>query len=321
MQCKLTWLVGARIWKQTIFRQFDPLFPQIVFPLDENKAKTRHKFVRVDAWGGVVRSLNLRGAAMTLHYRVLPDLTGVDLGPLPATGDLPVWDQPLLVPNLRGVIRLPSRSVPTTLPRLDARYSRYGKRGLDIVLATAALLLAAPLLVLLSLALWIESGNPFYSQDRLGINGRRFRMFKLRSMVLGADTLLEQHFDRDPALRAEWEETQKLRSDPRITPLGRLLRKTSLDELPQIFNVLKGDMSIVGPRPMLPEQMTLYRNPQAYLGVRPGITGLWQVTARNEESFDLRAIMDLRYVQRLSFKTDVKIIAATFGVVWRATGY
>ena len=94
-----------------------------------------------------------------------------------------------------------------------------------------------------------------------------------------------------------------------------------MDELPQIFNVLKGDMSLVGPRPMLPEQVTLYRYPQAYLGVRPGITGLWQVTARNEESFDVRAILDMRYAQRLSFKTDFKIITATFGVVLRATGY
>lgn len=258
---------------------------------------------------------------MTLHYRVLPDLTGVELGPLPATGDLPVWDQPLTVPQLRGAMVSPLRSSLTALPQLDARYARVGKRLIDIVLATAALVLSFPLLLVLSLALWLESGNPFYTQERLGMNGRRFRMFKLRSMVRGAEAQLETCFDREPALRAEWDQTQKLKRDPRITPLGRLLRKTSLDELPQIFNVLIGDMSIVGPRPMLPEQMARYRSPQAYLGVRPGITGLWQVTARNEESFDLRAIMDLRYVQRLSFKTDLKIISATFGVVWRATGY
>jgi len=94
-----------------------------------------------------------------------------------------------------------------------------------------------------------------------------------------------------------------------------------MDELPQLFNVLKGDMSLVGPRPLLPEQMEMYRNPEAYLGVRPGITGLWQVTARNEENFDRRAIMDLRYVQRLSLGSDLRIMGSTFGAVCKATGY
>lgn len=251
---------------------------------------------------------------MTLHYRAVPDLTGVDLGPLPATGVFPVW------PDAR-----PQTATPATrderLPALGGRYAERGKRAFDLVLATAALLLATPVLALLSLALWLESGNPFYTQERLGRDGRRFRMFKLRTMVPGARERLGEFLDRDPALKAEWERTQKLKDDPRITPLGRLLRKTSLDELPQIFNVLKGDMSLVGPRPMLPEQMPLYLNPPAYLGLRPGITGLWQVTARNEDSFELRAILDLRYAQRLSLWLDVKIVAATVKSVWRATGY
>ncbi|WP_323037819.1 sugar transferase [Pararhodobacter sp.] len=205
---------------------------------------------------------------MTLHYRALPDLTGVDLGPLPTIGDLPVWDQPLLVAHPRGATPIALATPPTVLPRLKDRYALFGKRLFDIILSATALILAAPLLVLLSVALWLESGNPFYTQERLGLNGRRFRMFKLRSMVRGADAQLELCFDRDPALREEWESTQKLKRDPRITPLGRLLRKTSLDELPQIFNVLIGDMSLVGPRPMLPEQLPMYRNPHAYLGVR-----------------------------------------------------
>ena len=258
---------------------------------------------------------------MTLHYRALPDLTGVDLGPLPATGTFPLWTASRHVPRLRGTALTPHVGVPMALPLLNGVYARIAKRVLDVVLASIALILVAPLLVLMLLALWIESGNPFYTQERLGMNGRRFRMYKLRSMVLGAEGQLEHYLDSNPALRAEWDETQKLKSDPRITPLGALLRKTSMDELLQIFNVLKGEMSLVGPRPMLPEQVSLYRHPQAYLGVRPGITGLWQVTARNEESFDIRAILDMRYAQRISFKTDFKIIAATFGVVLRATGY
>jgi len=258
---------------------------------------------------------------MTLHYRALPDLTGVDLGSLPPTDEKSVWEQPITEPSARGATKSSSASSSLALPRVSAGYARIGKRLLDIVLASTALLLASPVLLLASLAIWFESGNPFYTQERLGMNGRRFRMFKLRSMVRGADQKLAECLERDPAMRAEWEHTQKLKCDPRITPLGSLLRKTSMDELPQIFNVLKGDMSLVGPRPMLPEQLSRYRSPQAYLSVRPGITGLWQVTSRNEDSFDLRAIMDLRYAQRLSFMTDVKIMTATFGVVWHATGY
>jgi len=255
---------------------------------------------------------------MTLHYRALPDLTGVDLGPLPASSVFPVWSEgaPLADASQR---HLPQ--VRALLPALEGDYALVVKRLLDIVLATAALILAAPVLLILALALWIESGNPFYTQVRLGKDGRLFRMFKLRTMVPGAEARLQEFLDRDPALRAEWELTQKLKKDPRITPVGRLLRKTSMDELPQLVNVLLGDMSLVGPRPMLPEQMPLYLNPPAYLGLRPGITGLWQVSARNEESFELRAIIDLRYAQRLSFWTDARIIAATVRAVWRATGY
>ncbi|MCB1394941.1 MAG: sugar transferase [Rhodobacter sp.] len=249
---------------------------------------------------------------MTLHYRELPDVTGVDLGPLPAAGGFPYWPTvPVVARPLPADVR----------PVRHAGYLRRGKRVLDIVLSLAALILAAPVLVLLAAALWIESGNPFYTQERLGQNGRRFRMFKLRTMVIDAETHLAACLDRDPAMRAEWELTQKLKRDPRITPIGRLLRKTSMDELPQLFNVLKGDMSMVGPRPMLPEQLPLYAHPDAYLTMRPGVTGLWQVTARNEQSFALRATLDLRYAQRVSLGMDLRLILATLAVVFRATGY
>ncbi|MCL4676102.1 MAG: sugar transferase [Pararhodobacter sp.] len=258
---------------------------------------------------------------MTLHYRAISDVTGVELGPLPSTGELPVWNQPLGASHRAGSPAFPLLVPPQALPRLSGRYARRGKRALDIGLSAVAIVLAAPVLVVLALALWIEGGRPFYAQERLGMNGRRFRMWKLRTMVQDAETQLERCLERDPVLRAEWELTQKLKNDPRVTTVGRLLRKSSMDELPQVYNVLKGDMSIVGPRPMLPEQMPLYRNPQAYLGIRPGLTGLWQVTARNEESFDLRAVLDLRYAQRLSLGQDLRIIGATFGAVWRATGY
>ncbi|WP_240607815.1 sugar transferase [Pararhodobacter oceanensis] len=273
---------------------------------------------------------------MTLHYRNYPDYSGVHLGPLPAMGDQSPWSysagepyalpQPTLydthfdAPAPHEVV-VPVPLAPDELPQLQSRYARLGKRLFDITLALIALFLTLPVLVMLAAALWIEGGNPFYAQERLGLHGKRFRMWKLRTMVPDAEDRLDEYLDADPDLRAEWELTQKLKSDPRITPVGRLLRKTSMDELPQILNVLAGDMSLVGPRPMLPDQMPLYRYPQAYLGVRPGITGLWQVTARNAESFDLRAVLDLRYAQRLGFWRDVRIMAATFGAIWHATGY
>ena len=250
---------------------------------------------------------------MTLHYRLIPDVSGVDLagpvGPVPTFASAPT-------PRAGGAgLTLPDSA------GADSAYLRFGKRALDIVLASIALGLALPVLVVLALALWIESGNPFYTQLRLGRGGRHFRMIKLRTMVPDAERRLAWHLDADPALRAEWDLTQKLKRDPRITPIGRLLRKTSLDELPQVLNVLKGDMSLVGPRPMLPDQLPLYIAPEAYLSLRPGITGLWQVTARNEDSFDLRAILDRRYAERVTLGRDLRIIGATFGAVWNATGY
>lgn len=140
-------------------------------------------------------------------------------------------------------------------------------------------------------------------------------------MVPDAEERLECALRGDPALRREWDLTQKLRHDPRITRLGHCLRRTSLDELPQLLNVIRGDMSLVGPRPMLPEQMALYPDLDVYLSMRPGITGLWQVTARNEQAFARRAHFDRSYRDQLSFRSDVAILGATVGVVIAATGW
>ena len=200
-------------------------------------------------------------------------------------------------------------------------YATHVKRGLDIVLSLILIAASAPVLVLVALALWLESGNPFYAQTRLGRGGRVFRMLKLRSMVPGAEAKLAGYLASDPALKEEWDRSQKLKKDPRITPLGRLARKTSLDELPQLFNVLRGDMSLIGPRPMLPGQLALYRHPDAYLALRPGLSGLWQVTARNSEDFGTRAELDRRYYKRISAGLDLRILLATFRAVLRATGY
>lgn len=202
-----------------------------------------------------------------------------------------------------------------------AAYAERGKRALDLVLVLMALPLALPIIVLSALLLWIESGLPFYSQDRLGQHGKRFRIFKLRTMVRDADARLQDCLHQDPALRREWDETQKLKKDPRITRVGRVLRVTSLDELPQLWNVFTGEMSLVGPRPMMPEQLPLYGEPAAYFAVKPGITGLWQVSDRNEGSFAARAQADADYLSAMGLRMDLQLMWRTLGVVAKGTGY
>lgn len=199
-------------------------------------------------------------------------------------------------------------------------YRRFLKRGFDI----SAILLAAPFIVLvvalLALMVRRDGGPAFYRQDRLGRNGKVFRLWKLRSMVVDADQRLAEHLASDPAALAEWTETQKLKNDPRITSVGRVIRKTSVDELPQLWNVLTGDMSLVGPRPMLPEQAPLYPG-RAYYELRPGLTGFWQISDRNQSSFAGRAVFDNLYNRRMSLGTDLRVIFMTGVVVLRGTGY
>jgi exopolysaccharide production protein ExoY len=198
-------------------------------------------------------------------------------------------------------------------------YRNVLKRALDILLVVLSLPVTVPVILLSAIVVALDGGHPFYSQPRLGLNGRVFRMWKLRSMEVGADQALERHLARDPALRAEWDAHQKLSRDPRITAVGEFLRKSSIDELPQIWNILRGDMSIVGPRPMMPHQRPLYPG-DAYFRMRPGLTGLWQVTARNNSVFAFRAACDARYERRLSLGLDLRVILSTFRVVLRCTG-
>ncbi|TDK42137.1 sugar transferase [Antarcticimicrobium luteum] len=199
-------------------------------------------------------------------------------------------------------------------------YARAGKRALDIVLVLLTLPLTLPLIALCALALWMEGGQPFYWQDRVGQRGRRFSIAKLRTMVRDADARLAHLLATDPAIRDEWNHAQKLRNDPRITPMGRILRATSFDELPQLWNVLKGEMSLVGPRPMLPEQRRLYGDAAFYEALRPGITGLWQVSMRNDKEFTYRARIDAAYCRSLSLGRDLKLMVRTLAVVARRTG-
>ena len=204
--------------------------------------------------------------------------------------------------------------------RPSGMYANGAKRLFDIALILVALPAVIPIVLLFALLVMREGGPSFYSQLRVGRNGRLYTMWKLRSMVQGADAKLEAHLDSDPAARAEWDSTQKLKFDPRITRIGRFLRKSSLDELPQLWNVLVGDMSLVGPRPMMPNQQALYPG-KSYFLLRPGITGNWQVSQRNNSTFADRAVFDDKYSGDLSFATDTKLLLATVRVVLHATGH
>lgn len=204
--------------------------------------------------------------------------------------------------------------------RASSLYRDYVKRAIDIAVV---LLLAAPtalILIVFALIIMRDGRSPFYRQERVGRDGRPFSMWKLRSMVPDAEHMLEKHLADNPAAMEEWNRTQKLRKDPRITAIGRIIRPTSIDELPQLWNVFVGDMSLVGPRPMMPNQTMIYPG-SAYFAIRPGITGYWQTSARNDASFAQRADFDTRYLRDLSFWTDIKVLLRTVRVVIRGTGY
>lgn len=205
------------------------------------------------------------------------------------------------------------------LPRRRGIYRNFFKRLLDVSAIIAAAPVVLPLVAVLAVGVARDGGKPFYVQQRLGRNGRAFRMWKLRSMVSEADQRLDDYLAANPAARAEWDLTQKLRNDPRITRFGTFLRRSSLDELPQLWNVLKGDMSLVGPRPMMPNQREMYPGTAYYL-LRPGVTGFWQTAGRNRTTFEARAEYDAAYEAELSLATDLRILGRTVGVVVRGTG-
>ncbi len=215
----------------------------------------------------------------------------------------------------------PGMAKPLPLHR-NGFYRRGGKIVFDWLLVLTSLPIVIPLVGILAILVALDGATPFYRQRRVGRNGKVFQMLKLRTMVPNAEQVLEEYLVQNPEARREWDRDQKLRDDPRITRLGRFLRKASFDELPQLWNVLSGDMSLIGPRPMMVCQQALYPNPGlAYYRLRPGITGLWQVSDRNESSFADRATFDGSYYNDLSLKADLSIFVRTISVVTRATGY
>lgn len=196
------------------------------------------------------------------------------------------------------------------------------KRLVDILLALTFLILFSPLLLFVAALVRLDSPGPvFYGHPRIGHGGRSFRCLKFRTMVTDGDAVLEQHLASVPGARAEWDANRKLRDDPRVTRVGQILRDYSVDELPQLLNVLWGSMSLVGPRPVVQEELDRYAAAaSAYLSARPGITGLWQVSGRSDTNYDRRVELDQLYVAEWSFWRDCLILARTVPVVLSARG-
>jgi len=196
------------------------------------------------------------------------------------------------------------------------------KRLMDIAGALFFFAVFLPLFLFIALGVGLTSKGPIiYSQQRIGLHGRRFRFYKFRSMVQNSDEVFSSFLDSDSEARSQWEQYQKLDRDPRITWFGQFIRRTSLDELPQFWNVLVGDMSLVGPRPCMPSQKGLYgAHWRSYCAVRPGITGLWQVSGRNRLTYEQRVGLDSQYVRNWSLALDVKVLLRTVGVVLTGHG-
>ena len=188
---------------------------------------------------------------------------------------------------------------------------------LNQLLALSILVLLAPVMGVVAFLIWRRDGAPvLFAHYRVGHDGKLFRCMKFRTMYRDAERMLSELLAKDPAARAEWQREQKLLRDPRVTPIGNFLRRTSLDELPQLFNVLRGEMSLVGPRPITVGELTRYgRVRWHYLSVRPGMTGLWQVSGRNNTSYDERVALDRRYVEERSVWMNLQILVKTVKVV------
>ncbi len=203
--------------------------------------------------------------------------------------------------------------------RLNA--SKIIKRLIDIIGSLALLVLFSPLFLVVALMVSLDGGPVFYRHKRIGRDGKPFGCLKFRTMILGAEACLNEYLSYHPEQRREWEQDQKLAFDPRVTAIGNVLRRLSLDELPQLVNVLVGEMSLVGPRPVTEGELKHYgAAASAYLAVRPGLTGPWQVSGRNDVSYATRVAMDEAYVRNFSLWNDIVILLRTPGVVLSKKG-
>lgn len=196
---------------------------------------------------------------------------------------------------------------------------RYIKRFMDVILATIALVVLSPIFLIIAIAIKIESKGPvFFKHTRIGKNGKIIKLYKFRSMVINAEELIKSF---TPEQMKEYKENYKLTNDPRITKIGKFLRKTSLDELPQLLNIIKGDLSIIGPRPVVTDELKKYgANTEKFLSVTPGLTGYWTANGRSCTTYEQRMQMELYYIDNLSLKMDVKVFFKTIEAVIKREG-
>jgi Undecaprenyl-phosphate galactose phosphotransferase WbaP len=233
--------------------------------------------------------------------------------------------QSVALDHASALLAPPSREEPSHPEGLALRAPAYSraKRTLDIIGALVLAAVFAPLILVIIAFTGREEGSIIYRHRRLGRDGRTFDCLKFRTMVPNADQALRDLLERDPVIKAEWLRDHKLRNDPRVTPIGRFLRRTSLDELPQLWNVIRGEMSLVGPRPIVKDEALRYgRYLRTYLAAKPGVTGLWQVTGRNDTNYRRRIVIDTYYVRKRSFLMDLRILLKTVKVViWGRGAY
>ncbi|CAB3776138.1 hypothetical protein LMG28688_00173 [Paraburkholderia caffeinitolerans] len=224
-------------------------------------------------------------------------------------------DRPAVKPAFKPAFK------PLDAPSRTDKVKHAVKRVFDIVVGSMLIVMLLPVLVVLALIVKSDGGPALYGHTRVGRNGKKFRCLKFRSMVVNSAEVLKQLLDTDPEARAEWEREFKLKHDVRVTRIGHFLRRSSLDELPQLWNVVRGEMSLVGPRPIIDQELERYgANSKYYLMATPGITGLWQVSGRCETDYATRVSLDVNYVQNWSLHRDIEILFKTFFVVIRGTG-
>jgi undecaprenyl-phosphate galactose phosphotransferase len=259
----------------------------------------------------------LEPAELTVNRALVERLAfrGGDVMLIPPIRGLPLYGMDLAHFFRHEVLLL---RVPNNLERGAARFI---KRGFDLACATLLLVTLAPLLAWIAWRARADGGPAIFAHERVGRSGRRFRCYKFRTMVPDADRVLAGVLERDEQARASWARDRKLKADPRVTPIGAWLRRTSVDELPQLWNVLRGDMSLVGPRPVIPEELGRYGDAaRYYLDVRPGITGLWQISGRSDTDYAERVALDAWYIKNWSLWYDVVILVKTLRVVREGRG-
>jgi len=297
--------------------------------LDDNPERYRQSGGQIPYLGAISMAAS---AARTHHVEhaivAMPGVAAADLGKI-LSRHAQCFASIVVVPDLLGTANLWVRPrniagiLGIEINQLSAQWlPQATKRLVDLILSSVGILLLSPLFLLLYAIIRLDSKGPaFYFQTRIGKSGARFKLWKFRSMHADCDRLLKHSLESDPLLASEWASAHKLRRDPRVTFVGALLRRLSLDELPQLWNVFKGDMSLVGPRPIVGAEIGRYRESFAsYALVRPGITGLWQVSGRNNTSYEQRVQFDEYYVRNWSVWLDLYILARTIRIVLTCEG-